>query len=1718
MTVKPLQKVAALVLVGITCLSASAPALAQSQSTGVVVSGDINVYTGQPNITSNASTREAYVAQSQVNAGVTGCTPVTSNTSAAGQGVSTGGKTPTCVWSWTSLPDIVDSNTGLQVKGRWSNKGTRAVAAQVSVVDTNGTVYPLSTNSTSVTVTDDVTAPTVTFLNNGKAFTSGTLTTLAGVTFSLSDPADPSPQVTGVSVKTASGAVNIPTTSTGNNTYSLTWPTLSPGYYQLAVATTDVLGNTGTTTIGFTYSPPYVGWAQGNTVVIPAVTTALRTASGAWPATSATMVVNGTSVSGSMAWTASSASSSTTTVMVNGVAIAPGASGVAIGNITVSSSALSVPIAAGTAGQGGTAYLTISTTTPNVPEVIGSVQVYAAKPTVTATGTTVEAYIGQTVANMGSGGSCKAVATASAAQGLAVSPNGGAPTCYFQWTGLPDIVDANTGTQVKGRWKNAGTSSLGYTVSAVDSDGTLYPIGTGATAISVTPDNTPPTISYQYKGKNFTGGNVAYLSQLGVTLTDPADPSPTISSASMVAQSSGSTVTLPVVAGSAGSFTFTWPSSLAQGTYTLQLTTADSIGNIGTSSMRFYYAPPIVGWAQKGAISIPAVTTAMHTSSGNWPATSAAMQMVDAASPTPVKGSIPWTVSSSSSSTATVVVNGVSIAPGASQQSIGNVTVTNGVLAMPVAAATAGQGGVAHLTISTTTPNVPSVVGDVNVYAGTLQVSLAKNPIQAMFDTLSANASVASGSGCTLTSNLTAATGGGVGSNPVCYVQWDTSGIPITLTKGNASLNGWVKNPGAYPLNYSLAVVDTDGTVYPMSSGSTTVTVSAANTSFNLGLTGDLTSFYYSVMPNTVTMGNLGNGFNCKLTGSQTYAQQYAGNSTTPICYGEYTSLPSGFKAVTASGSSAPQASGTFTSAPATFGMQATWYAKDGSAIVVATNSVTIQANDPPAPTISFAPNNPATVGTNGGNIGTLSVTSPLVAPLQITAVDETNATAFSGTASANGAAKVNYKNGITVTGGLAAGAQKTYTFTVGYAALPAEAVQTTTAVTVVPPSTVKPMLTSTATSATTTSPIPVSVAITDSTTSNFDPTTMGTWQVEIASVGSGNVYTPLTSFTPVGSDGTAKFSVSAASITSSNLQLVAIAQELNTSAQVQRVSQILRLPLSFGGALPVTVTASPTAGPTPLTTTLTATTQGTTQQQTAMGAANWTISTDGGSTWQPLGVPASNKIDTVVPNGGAQYQATMVNVNSQLSSTSTPVAVTPFNMVQATISGSTSVAGGQPAVFTITATENGTALDPTQYVVQWSTNQGKTYVPGSSTFTFDTTSVTNSGDQYVWAQVRDASAPNIASAWTTVKATLNVNYEAAPLVTAFIPKSIQAGVPITLTATVANVGGGAATKSGAWTLPDGTTATGLSTTWTPPVSLVSGSSASPIVFVGTVTSKSGATASSTVTVNSTFYQPTLKPITLTALAANTYAPTTVNLSVLSESGAIPTGANIAWSIPNDATQLASGATTLSVSEPDSGAITYGVTITDQYGNQQTASKTINVPAPPPWTLSMNVSTSNIWNRAPLTAKISPMVGGGNPTDKIASLTYSVDGVAQMVNQSAATLGTVNLTVGKHLVAVDLLSANGLTAHAEKNITAVAPIMPTCTIQGGTQTSGWFASITCVSKNTNIVSYQWTVNGVAMQSTTARTMSALISSYSSKPTFTVTATDDAGQTTAPVSW
>lgn len=263
---------------------------------------------------------------------------------------------------------------------------------------------------------------------------------------------------------------------------------------------------------------------------------------------------------------------------------------------------------------------------------------------------------------------------------------------------------------------------------------------------------------------------------------------------------------------------------------------AVSLGLVGSAD-----AQTQAGLVQPGTVSIPAVTTALHASDGSLPVTSVTLpQSIQSAGP------LPWFASSSNASTTTVLVNGVSVAPGASYVSIGTIALTNGALAVPVSAATAGQGGVAHFSV--TTPNLTVIAS--SGAASAMNVVGPGSPA----------------TGAVVTFTVANTTGGA--SQPVNYSLSNTTNFTIA---GGTCINGTT----TLSANQSCTILVQPQATVP---GSFTGTLSiAANNNPSISLSGTGSNF----APNLVIAATTGSATAMDVVGTSPGGTLTSGSDTT---------------------------------------------------------------------------------------------------------------------------------------------------------------------------------------------------------------------------------------------------------------------------------------------------------------------------------------------------------------------------------------------------------------------------------------------------------------------------------------------------------------------------------------------------------------------------------------------------------------------------------------------------------------------------------------------------------------------------------------------------------------------------------------------------------------------------------------------------------------------
>ncbi|QMI49781.1 Ig-like domain-containing protein [Burkholderia sp. MBR-1] len=259
-----------------------------------------------------------------------------------------------------------------------------------------------------------------------------------------------------------------------------------------------------------------------------------------------------------------------------------------------------------------------------------------------------------------------------------------------------------------------------FTASATDSVGNSNSKIIGTYLI----EHSPPAIKFSVSN----GSTVNSLDNILITLSDPLDPSPTITAVSI----SGGPTNINTGIGArpaatAGRYNLEYPvlfPSAGPGTaYTLTVTAANKGGGVGTSTLTFQYQPSTVypvGYST-GAVRMPAVPQIVTNLK------SPPLKLNDG---TLVHGVYDVQASLRADSTVSLVVNGVTVNPGdtATVSEAYDYGATGGVLNLQVGPAVANVTGAGYLMLNTVAPNAPIVTAEADVWSPANQVTLAPTP------------------------------------------------------------------------------------------------------------------------------------------------------------------------------------------------------------------------------------------------------------------------------------------------------------------------------------------------------------------------------------------------------------------------------------------------------------------------------------------------------------------------------------------------------------------------------------------------------------------------------------------------------------------------------------------------------------------------------------------------------------------------------------------------------------------------------------------------------------------------------------------------------------------------------------------------------------------------------------------------------------------------------
>lgn len=359
----------------------------------------------------------------------------------------------------------------------------------------------------------DRTAPAVKIINTG----GKSIDTLDKLSFSVTDNADPEPNITSILLTggPAKESISLPARKTGINTYGFEYPILFPSMsegeiYTLSVTAQDRQFNIGKSAVSFMYSPMMVG-VEDDDVRTPAVAVRFDRNNGTPLINSEQLLLaDGSPVSGTYDLIATLRSDAVTPFTISGVEIKPGETQM-LGQLNFTSTGGRIDIAAIPVDPGvqGSSGLIISTSAPNAPVVYTTIETWLPRSSLTVNDsnpiqsmTVVEARVSPLQGN-----SCPLTSSSSVARsGDPVA----SPICLIEWTKVPhgmatwDVEDSELPmTMLRGRPLNAGPQEIEYSISLYTRHGDKIRL----TSVSKTLNSVSPSESVRF-GSTLDGHSI----------------------------------------------------------------------------------------------------------------------------------------------------------------------------------------------------------------------------------------------------------------------------------------------------------------------------------------------------------------------------------------------------------------------------------------------------------------------------------------------------------------------------------------------------------------------------------------------------------------------------------------------------------------------------------------------------------------------------------------------------------------------------------------------------------------------------------------------------------------------------------------------------------------------------------------------------------------------------------------------------------------------------------------------------------------------------------------------------------------------------------------------------------------------------------------------------------------------------------------------------------
>lgn len=956
---------------------------------------------------------------------------------------------------------------------------------------------------------------------------------------------------------------------------------------------------------------------------------------------------------------------------------------------------------------------------------------------------------------------------------------------------------------------------------------------------------------------------------------------------------------------------------------------------------------------------------------------------------------------------------------------------------------------------------------------------------------------------------------------PTCWIQWTQTPDEWRNISDSTSLRleGSARAVGLQPVKATVYVFDEEGGRHEMVSFTHDLTVEPLAGEIKFGLQPAPTEVYQAVENLSLLVKHTG-GPACELTVNPTKAKNASNQwQNKPVCLIQWTHLPDGLNQAT--NWDYPQTTGGIdTLGEQTINWEASIFTPSGEQISIGHGAHTINVVEPPLITVDLPTTNQIgeklySVSSEGGFVGNATIvglSSDIRVRVEVDGVEAENQVV----PSYGRTQRINRQ----INGAKASlWSQTPYQIEASYTKLPGHKTAEVVELLAVPDAAILPMILNDERSMLDTEMLPVEVAIKNTRypEDTYSVAGMGDWDVRLYSILPNGTRELMSDWEPIDANGIARFDLGVGSLTNQAIRLYAEARVRSPVPEYESIRSSpspLIISILNGDPLLGHIQALRVIGPAPLRSTFYAMTDSRWDARD-LGAVRWEMSVDEGATWQTVDNPGKmpQRLTKIFEKGRYLLRAELTNRNSGATAMTPEIEVIAFLIPQARLKGPANVFINDSGKFTLTNVD-GTALDTTNLVVEWSEDRGQTWTAGTETYQLTRD---KSVRVYLQARLKYADSPDDKRVYKNLRAGVAFRPVRPPRVQIIGPRRPEVGAEATWTANMMMPYPKMdLTMDGHFILPDGTETDLKEVKYTPTTEdfLDEGRTIGFKAWINGYEDKGGMGLTEYRLIFWSYDWPEWQFVNKMTAG---YAPAELTMQVRSM-GTFREfeGLQMEWEIPpyDEVAMIKDDyapTRILKINEP--GNFQFGVHITDSRGNYSFIEQELEFLEPLPWLVQLSWSGDNDFNRAPLGVLLRPSISGGHPKDRIETRSYSVDGHAL---PPSGDYGRATLNAGDHTARLDITSGMGYSAFGEVDIGVETNQPPSCTINIIDGSSSWLAKASCTDPDGRISRHLWFVNGEEQSLGSSSISVPKWRHPNGMPVITVVGVDNSGAESQPV--